>query len=118
MKQELSLILRLERSSMGHTTNVKNYLMKRKILLPSKIRFFNSFYRLGETLLLKETLALPDIVEVLGQRPYPLKATLLEYLHELQDRKITEEQEAASKKAEDEKKAENEEVKEKLDKEE
>jgi hypothetical protein len=35
---------------------------------------------------LKETLALPDIVDVLGQRPYPLKETLLEYLQELRDR--------------------------------
>ena len=50
-------------------------------------------FRLGETLLEKETLALPDIVECLGQRPYPLKETLLEYLHELRERK-TEEQAA------------------------
>jgi hypothetical protein len=36
-------------------------------------------------------LALPDIVEVLGQRPYPLKETLLEYLQELRERKVEEE---------------------------
>lgn len=46
--------------------------------------------RLGDTLLLKETMALPDIVEVLGQRPYPLKASLLEYLEELKDRRVEE----------------------------
>ena len=46
--------------------------------------------RLGDELLQKETLALPDLVEVLGQRPYPLKATLLEYLQELQERKVEE----------------------------
>ncbi len=38
-------------------------------------------------MLAKETLALPDLVDVLGQRPYPLKATLLEYLEELRERK-------------------------------
>jgi hypothetical protein len=47
--------------------------------------------RLGETLLEKETLALPDIVECLGPRPYPLKSTVLEYLQELKERKIEEE---------------------------
>ena len=43
-------------------------------------------YSLGEQLLAKETLALPDIVDILGQRPYPLKASLMEYLQELRDR--------------------------------
>ena len=33
---------------------------------------------------------MPDIVDVLGQRPYPLKATLLEYLQELRDRTVEE----------------------------
>ena len=45
-------------------------------------------------MLTKETLALPDIVDVLGQRPYPLKDSLLEYLEELRERKV--EEEAAS----------------------
>ena len=35
-------------------------------------------------------MALPDIVDVLGQRPYPLKASLLEYLEELKDRRVEE----------------------------
>lgn len=34
----------------------------------------------------KETISLPDIVEVLGQRPFPQKASLLEYLEELKER--------------------------------
>jgi len=46
--------------------------------------------KLGEALLQKETLALPDIVDVLGQRPYPLKESLLEYLEELRERKVEE----------------------------
>ena len=59
--------------------------------------------RLGDSLLLKETMALPDIVEVLGQRPYPLKASLLEYLEELKDRRVEEDTLAkeAEKKQED-----------------
>ena len=34
-------------------------------------------------LLKKETLSLPDIVDILGPRPYPLKETVAEYLKEL-----------------------------------
>jgi len=34
----------------------------------------------------KETLALPDIVDILGPRPYPLKQSLLEYMEELKQR--------------------------------
>lgn len=37
-------------------------------------------------LLEKETLSLPDIVDTLGQRPFPLKKNLLDYLHELRGR--------------------------------
>ena len=46
-------------------------------------------------------MALPDIVEVLGQRPYPLKESLLEYLEELKERKV-EEAQAEEAKAEEE----------------
>lgn len=47
--------------------------------------------RLAERLLEKETIALPDIVEVLGPRPYPQKKELLDYLEELKERKKEEE---------------------------
>ena len=43
--------------------------------------------KLAEELLKKETLSLPEIVDILGPRPYPLKETVLEYLRELRDRK-------------------------------
>ena len=71
----------------------------------------DSQFRLGETLLQKETLALPDIVEVLGQRPYPLKASILEYLEELKERRVDEkaQEDAAAKIAEEEVKKEGEE---------
>lgn len=41
---------------------------------------------LAERLLEKETIALPDIVEVLGPRPFPQKKELLDYLEELKER--------------------------------
>lgn len=44
-------------------------------------------------------MALPDIVDVLGQRPYPLKETLLEYLQELRDRIVEETAQAEADKA-------------------
>ena len=39
--------------------------------------------RLAERLLEKETISLPDIVDVLGPRPFPQKQSLLDYLEEL-----------------------------------
>ena len=50
---------------------------------------------LAERLLEKETIALPDIVEVLGPRPYPQKKELMDYLEELKERRIEEEEKAA-----------------------
>ena len=47
---------------------------------------------LAVRLLEKETLALPDIVEILGPRPFPMKANILEYLEELKERVIEDEQ--------------------------
>lgn len=64
--------------------------------------------RLGETLLTKETMALPDIVEVLGQRPYPLKESLLEYLEELKERRVEEEKVAQEEEKKQEQAEENE----------
>jgi hypothetical protein len=34
----------------------------------------------------KETISLPDIVDTIGKRPFPLKETLKEYLQELRTR--------------------------------
>jgi hypothetical protein len=41
---------------------------------------------LAERLLEKETLSLPDIVDVLGPRPFDMKDSLREYLAELKER--------------------------------
>jgi hypothetical protein len=49
---------------------------------------------LAERLLEKETIALPDIVDVLGPRPYPQKQSLLDYLEELKERTKDDEEEA------------------------
>ena len=45
----------------------------------------------------KETLALPDIVDILGPRPYPLKQSLLEYMEELKQRAVDMEAEEEAK---------------------
>ena len=58
---------------------------------------------MAERLLEKETISLPDIVEILGPRPYPLKTSLLEYLEELKERINEDEKEAAAEKVEEEK---------------
>ena len=62
--------------------DAKTYLQIRKTLFKSK-EVTILIFRFGDALLEKETLALPEIVEVLGMRPYPLKSTILEYLQEL-----------------------------------
>lgn len=41
---------------------------------------------LAERLLEKESINLPDIVDCLGDRPFPMKETMKEYLQELRDR--------------------------------
>ena len=47
-------------------------------------------HALAEELLTKETIGLSDILRVLGERPYPLKANIREYLVELEERKVKE----------------------------
>ena len=44
-------------------------------------------YSLAETLLAKETISLPDIVDILGDRPYPMKESVKEYLEEMINRR-------------------------------
>ena len=43
--------------------------------------------KLAEALLEKESINLPEIMKVLGDRPYPLKESIKEYLEELEKRK-------------------------------
>lgn len=38
---------------------------------------------LAEELLAKESITLPDLLRILGERPYPLKESIREYLQEL-----------------------------------
>lgn len=44
---------------------------------------------LAEKLLEKETISLPDIVDTLGPRPFPVKDSVMEYLQELRKRAST-----------------------------
>ena len=39
--------------------------------------------RLAEELLKKESIGLPDILRILGERPYPMKESVKEYLLEM-----------------------------------
>jgi hypothetical protein len=54
-------------------------------------------------LLAKESINLPQIIKVLGERPFPMKESLKEYLHELETRQKTEEERAKKEREEREK---------------
>ena len=53
-----------------------SYRACREILLENK----DKIEALGERLLETETLSLPDIVEIMGERPFPMKESVAEYL--------------------------------------
>ena len=59
--------------------------------------------RLAEELLAKESINLPQIIKVLGDRPFPMKESLREYLQELETRQRQEAERDAQEKAEREK---------------
>lgn len=61
----------------------------------------------------QETLSLPDIVEIMGERPFPMKETVQEYLRELKERQVVD---ASLKEETDRQKAEQEERKKAEDK--
>ena len=46
------------------------------------------FYRLADELLEKESINLPQIMKILGDRPFPLKESIREYLEELEKRQV------------------------------
>merc|ERR1719362_2231646 len=75
---------------------------KSKTLLAEKREIIE---KLAEELLERETLSLPEIVDILGPRPFPLKESLNDYLQELRDRQQVEnEMKEEEEKAEAEKK--------------
>ena len=43
-------------------------------------------FRLAELLLAKESINLPQIITVLGERPFPMKEALKDYLREIESR--------------------------------
>jgi len=47
---------------------------------------------LAEELLAKESIGLPDIIRILGDRPFPMKESIREYLEELKERKEKEDE--------------------------
>lgn len=50
---------------------------------------------LAKRLLEKEVINLPDIIQTLGERPFPMKETLKDYLNEMTKRDLEEEEEKA-----------------------
>jgi len=48
---------------------------------------------LAEELLAKESIGLPDIIKILGDRPFPMKENVKEYLQEMMERQEKEETE-------------------------
>lgn len=57
-------------------------------------------YSLAEELLAKESIGLPDIIKILGERPFPMKEHIKEYLEELQERSDKETAQSAAVDAE------------------
>jgi hypothetical protein len=49
-------------------------------------------------LLAKESISLPDIVRILGDRPFPLKESIRQYLEELKTRKEQDDEKEEEKK--------------------
>ena len=62
-----------------------------------------TFYSLAEELLAKESIGLPDIIKILGDRPYPMKETVKEYLQEMMERKEKEDSTATASSTEEKK---------------
>jgi AFG3 family protein len=59
-----------------------------KVLLESKREMME---RLAKRLLKQEVITLPDIIEEIGERPFPMKENIREYLQEMTSRKEEEE---------------------------
>ena len=59
------------------------------------------YFRLGDALLEKETVNLPDIIEVLGTRPFGMNEVMEEYLSELKERAVKDKEEALKKENEE-----------------
>jgi len=57
---------------------------------------------LGDALLEKETVNLPDIIEVLGTRPFGMNEVMEEYLSELKARDLKDKEDALKKDDEEE----------------
>ena len=56
---------------------------------------------LAKKLLEKEVINLPDIIETLGERPWPMKENLKEYLEEMKERQKEDEEEKMKAEAEE-----------------
>jgi len=71
---------------------VESCYAQTKALLESKRELISA---LAEKLLEKESINLPEIMKVLGDRPFPLKESIKEYLEEIEKRQQEEQSRAA-----------------------
>ena len=56
--------------------------------------------RLAERLLEKESINLPEIIEVIGDRPFHMKESIRNYLNEMKEREAAEAEKKAAEEAE------------------
>ena len=85
-----------------NSLNLRNISLKRNYLISLIV------YSLAEELLAKESIGLPDILRVLGERPYAMKDSVKEYLVEMQEREVQDEQKKTDDAAAEKEKAETE----------
>jgi len=71
----------------------EQYALTRDLLMEHK----DKIQALGDQLLDKETMNLPMIIDILGDRPYGMNEAASKYLDELNERKDKEDKEAAEK---------------------
>lgn len=83
---------------MSAMSALKHFFQRRRYSLKSKqVKLFILFLlSLAEELLSKESIGLPDIIRILGNRPFPMKESVREYLEEMLERKDKEDKEAAA----------------------
>ena len=67
-------------------------------------------------MLAKESIGLPDIIKILGDRPFPMKETVREYLQEMMERKEKEDSEKTTTASEEGPAATGEEAKKEIQK--
>ena len=67
-----------------------NFYLHCRYLIFVLFSLFLIKFSLGNELLSKETIGLPEIIKILGERPFGMSATMKDYLKEMEKRKTQE----------------------------